>query len=375
MSWIVLNHRLERPGDVNLKGFKCPDSSDLAPTISTMGSSKQLSRKLKLKIVDAHKAGEGYKKIAKRFQMPISSVRNVIKKWQSSGTVEVKARSGRPRKISDRTARRIVRKASQNPRLTARSLQKDLADTGVVVHYSTIKRYLYKYGLHGRVIRRKPLLRPHHKNQRLNFANEHIDKPDAFWKQVLWTDEVKIELFGRNEQRYVWRRKGTEFNEKNLCPTVKHGGGSIMLWGCIAASGTGNISRVEGKMDSIKFQQILEGNLMPSVKKLKLKRGWLLQMDNDPKHTSKSTVDYIKRRKLKVLPWPSQSPDLNIIENLWIDLKRAVRDRQPRNLKELEDFCKEEWAKIPQTRIERLLAGYKKRLQAVILAKGGSTRY
>ena len=85
----------EAPGDVNLKSFKCPDSFDLAPTISTMGSSKQLSRKLKLKIVDAHKAGEGYKKRAKRFQMPISSVRNVIKKWQSSGIVEVKARSGR----------------------------------------------------------------------------------------------------------------------------------------------------------------------------------------------------------------------------------------------------------------------------------------
>lgn len=145
MSWIVHNHHLERPGDVILKGFKCPDSSDLAPTISTMGSSKQLCRTLKLKIVDTHKAGESYKKIAKRFQMPISSVPNVIKKWQSSGTVEVKARSGRPRKISDRTTRRIVRKASQNPRLTARSLQKDLADSGVVTlfHYKEILEQIW----------------------------------------------------------------------------------------------------------------------------------------------------------------------------------------------------------------------------------------
>lgn len=223
MSWIVLNHRLERPGDVNFKGFNSPDSSDLAPTISTMGSSKQLSRTLKLRIVDAHNAGEGHKKTAKRYQTPISSVWNVIMKWQSSGTVEVKARSGRPIKISDRTARRIVRKAIQKPRLTARSLQEDLADTGVVEHYSTIKGYLYKYGLHGRVIRRKPLLCPHHKNQRLKFANEHIDKPDAFCNQVLRTDEVKKELFGRNEQRYVWRRKGTEFNERTSVQLLSMG--------------------------------------------------------------------------------------------------------------------------------------------------------
>ena len=72
-------------------------------------------------------------------------------------------------------------------------------------------------------------------------------------------------------------------------------------------------------------------------------------------------MDYLKRRMLKVLRWRPQSPDLNITENLWIDLKRAVRARRPRNLTELEEFCKEEWVKIPQTRTERLLADYKKR--------------
>lgn len=165
----------------------------------------------------------------------------------------------------------IVRKASEIPRLTARSLQKILADAGVAVHCSDMKRYLYKYGLHGRVIRAKPLLSPHHKNHCVKLANEHRDKPDVFWKQDLWTDEAKLELFGRNDQRYVWRRKGTDLNEKNLCPTVKYEFGSILLWGCIASRDTGNISRVEGKADSIKFQEILDANLMTSVKKLKVK--------------------------------------------------------------------------------------------------------
>lgn len=227
-------------------------------------------------------------KIAKLFQLTISSIRNVIKIWQSSGTVEVKARTQKIKNNIRQNSSQDCEKASHNRRLTAQSLQKDLADNRAVVHYSTIKRYLYKYSVHRRVIRRKPLLHPHHKNQQLNFANEHEDKPDAFWKQVLWTDKVKIELFGRNEQKYVWRRKGTEEREP--------------LSNCQACFGVvlqpvaqGTFHEQKKKIVSIKFQQILDGNLMPYVKKLKIKRGWLLQMENDPKHTSKSTVDYIKR--------------------------------------------------------------------------------
>ena len=145
-----------------------------------------------------------------------------------------------------------------------------------------------------------------------------------------------------------------------------------MLWGCVAAGGTGNIVRVEGRMDSTKYQDILEANVRRSVQKLKLKRGWVFQQDNDPKHTSKSTMKYLQERRMKVLEWPSQSPDLNIIENLWRDLKHA---RRPKNISELEVFCQEEWGIIPKTRIKRLLAGYKKRLQAVIVARGGVTKY
>ncbi|KAI3369578.1 hypothetical protein L3Q82_024389 [Scortum barcoo] len=149
----------------------------------------------------------------------------------------------------------------KRPHNNIQELQASLASVKVSVHDSTttIRKRLGKNGLHGRVPRRKPLLSKKNIKARLNFARKHFDDPQDIWENTLWTDKTKVELFGRCVSHYIWCKSNTAFQKKNIIPTVKYGGGSVMVWGCFAASGPGRLAVINGTMNSAVYQKNPEG--------------------------------------------------------------------------------------------------------------------
>ena len=125
------------------------------------------------------------------------------------------------------------------------------------------------------VARKVPLLKKAHVQAHLKVANEHLNDWKKAWEKVMWSDETKIEFFGINWTRCVWRKRNDDYNPKNTIPTVKHGGGNIRLWGVFSVKGTGRLHRIERRIDGAMYREILGDNLLPSAMTLEMGRGWV----------------------------------------------------------------------------------------------------
>ncbi len=152
---------------------------------------------------------------------------------------------------------------------------------GQHVSAQTIRRTLHQIGLHDCRPRRKPLLKMMHKKACKQFVEDKQTKDMDYWNHVQWSDETKINLFGSDGVKHVWRQPGEEFKDKCVLLKVKHGGGSVMVWGCMSAAGTWELQFIEGTMNANMYCEILKQSMIPSLRRLGLRA--VFQHDNDPK--------------------------------------------------------------------------------------------
>ena len=127
-----------------------------------MGKTKELSKDIRDKIVDLHKAGMGYKKISKQLGEKLTTVGAIFRKWKKHKVTANLPRSGAPRKISPCGISMMMRKVRDQPSTTQQELVNDLKAVGTTVTKRTISNTLHCKGFKSCCARKVPLLKKAH---------------------------------------------------------------------------------------------------------------------------------------------------------------------------------------------------------------------
>jgi transposase len=322
-------------------------------------------------IISLLNQGLSTREIAKKCKVSSSTVQKFRK--IHCPNVEIK-KGGRPKKLTLQDKRFCVRALTSGKAKTATEVTNKLKESmGVSVSVKTVTRALNQAGLASGEKKTKPLLSRKNIKARLEFARAHKYWTVEDWKCIIWSDETKINRFQSDGRSWYWKREGNQLQHHHVKQTVKHGGGSIMIWGCMTAEGPGNMCKIDGTMDQYLYKTILEDDLLKTIDFYQLDaQKVIFQHDNDPKHKAKSVKEWLETQDFQVLEWPAQSPDLNPIENLWSNLKRRLSQYEspPKGILELWERIEVEWGKIEKDTCLKLIESMPKRMKSVIKAKG-----
>ncbi|XP_073528969.1 uncharacterized protein [Phyllobates terribilis] len=216
---------------------------------------KQLSKEKRVAIITLRNEGQSVRKIVQTLNVSPSAVAKTIKRYKETGSHEDRPRKGRPR-VTSASEDKFIRVTSlRNRRLTAAQIidQVNATQSSSSRHISTttVKRRLCAAGLLGKIAARKPLLR-------------------------------------------TGNKKGERMDSTCLVPTVKHGGGGMMVWGCFAGDTVGDLFKIEGILNQHGYHSILQWHAIPSGLRL-VGPSFIFQQDNDPKHTSRLCKGYLTK--------------------------------------------------------------------------------
>lgn len=203
---------------------------------------------------------------------------------------------------------------------------------------------------------KKPLLTQKHIQKRLEWCNKYIN---FNWDNVKFTDESSVWI-NNKEKRWV-----ADNNDCDYC--VKYPL-KIHIWGSISINFKKEIYIFTENLTGLKYKDILANHM-------KNEKNFILQDDNDSKHRSQIVKKWKDDNKINSLDWPSNSPDLNPIENIWALLKHKLNKKISKNIAELEKNIILCWNEINDTHIKNTINSMNKRILKVIENKGYTINY
>lgn len=341
----------------------------------------RVSEELRWRIVALRQdAMWSYGAISRHLGIPRSTVRDQVLRFEETDAVQDRPRAGRPPVMDSDDTERVTQAVRSDPFVTLPELQGELRKHNVTVSQSTICRRLRSVGLNSYRPLKFPRLEESHKAARLRWCRQHRSwTTPQRWRQVVFTDESRFCVRWTDGRIRVRRLRGTRLSEQAAVQWAERrggAGGSIMVWGGISWSHKSALVLVDGTLNGQQYRdKILEAVAIPFGLE-SVGPGFLLQDDNAPPHRC-SLVNAFHEEHFDYshMEWPSRSPDLNPIEQMWDQLGRAIARRGVQRLADLIPAVMEEWDAIPQFRVQRLFRSMRSRCASVISARGGATGY
>jgi transposase len=177
--------------------------------------------------------------------------------------------------------------------------------------------------------------------------------------------------------------EGLETQKYSLYPK-EHPASCPLRWrlsndlGCISHDCKLDLVTIQGNLTGDRYiRDILQPVVVPHFDNHPLATRPVCMNDNARPHRSRAVTAYLQSEAVTSVPWPAMSPDLNPIEHIWDMLGRRIYAREPhvKNIRQLEAALHREWQQLSQQDIRRLTGGMRRRVEAVIQARGGYTRY
>jgi transposase len=151
-----------------------------------------------------------------------------------------------------------------------------------------------------------------------------------------------------------------------------------MVWGCISHDCKLDLVTIQGNLTGDQYiRDVLQPVVVPHFDNYPLATRPVYMDDNARLHRSRAVTAYLQSEAVTSVPWPAMNPDLNPIEHIWDMLGHRIHAWEPpvQNIRQLKAALHREWQQLSQQDIRRLNGGMRHRVEAVIQARGGYTRY
>jgi transposase len=305
--------------------------------------------------------------IAKYMHISEHTVSKWISRYQETGDIMDQEGRGRKKKTSTKIDKAIITLFEKDERMTLKEAQRRLNRKGIELSIPTISKRLHEFGFVNQSPLKKPLLSSSHMKKRVQWCDQ---VQDVDWNYVIFSDESTFTLKGYN--RKYWHKRGS----RKVLRVIKHAP-KIHVWGCFSSSGFGKLILFTKNLDTEKMISIYENGLLLSAEQFGFDdtSEWWLQEDNDPKHMSNGSKNWKTENNIQRLDWPSYSPDLAPIENLWSYMKLKVDENKPRTLNDLVKNIKKVWSTLSPELARNLSNSMSNRILQCIKSNGDYIMY